>query len=63
MTVKQLREELSKYPDGMGVFFDTESTQFRNGSVEKLSIEEINYKEDPDGPTWATEKNVVIRES
>lgn len=41
MTVKQLKEELSKYPDDMPVFVGERLTEFDFGQINEVSWTEI----------------------
>lgn len=63
MTVKQLREELSKYPDYMYVFMAERKTEFDYGLINSVSTKRINFKEDPsDEESLATEDVVILDE-
>jgi hypothetical protein len=48
MTVKQLKEKLSKYPDNMEVFVAERKTEFAYGLVNSVRKEEILFTENPD---------------
>jgi hypothetical protein len=48
MTVKQLREILSQYPDNMDVFIAERKTEFSYGLVNSVRMEEILFIENPD---------------
>jgi len=64
MTVKEVIQELQKYPENMNVFmdFDERVSDFTFGSVERIETREIAFKEDPKGPALAFEENVVLSE-
>jgi hypothetical protein len=62
MTVKDLKNELSKYPDSMQVFIAERKTDFTYGLVNTVSSKEIAFKEDPDGEALATDTVVIIDE-
>lgn len=46
MTVKQLREELEKYPDNMDVFMAERKTAFAYGLLNSVRSDEITFSED-----------------
>jgi len=48
MTVKQLREKLSQYPDNMDVFVAERKTEFSYGLVNSVRMDEITFAENPD---------------
>lgn len=62
MTVKQLREELSKYPDNMDVFMAERKTEFTYGLVNSARMDRISFSEEPDSKPLATEEVVVLDE-
>jgi 7-cyano-7-deazaguanine synthase in queuosine biosynthesis len=69
MTVRQLKEELSKYPDNMNVFMAERQTEFKYGLLNGVYNKEIILIEDPnaaeeddeDSPR-AYEKVVILDE-
>ena len=63
MTVKELKEELSKYPDNMDVFMAERTTDFAYGLVDEVSSKEISFMEEPDGKILSTDTVVIISES
>ena len=62
MTVKKLKEQLSKYPDSMGVFLAPRRTQFTYGLLNGVTSKEIAFKEEPKGKTLATDTVVILDE-
>lgn len=62
MTVKQVREELSKYPDSMDVFLTERVTDFTYGLANSVCSKEIDFMEEPGAPVLAKDKVVVISE-
>lgn len=63
MTVKQLKDALSKYPDDMEVFVAERKTEFAYGLVNSVRSDEINFLEDPyDEEVLATDTVVIIDE-
>ena len=62
MTVKEVKEALSKYPDTMDVFMDERYTDFKFGLVNSVRLRDIDFCEDPGGPTLATEPAIVLSE-
>jgi len=60
MTVKQLKEELSKYPDDMDVFLDERQTEFQFGLLNGVYKKEISFKEDPEDEEGLASDTVVI---
>lgn len=62
MTVKELKSELSKYPDNMDVFMDERYTDFTYGLLNSVCQKEIEFSEDPDSKPWATDTVVILSE-
>ncbi len=62
MTVKELKHELSKYPDNMEVFVAERKTEFSYGLVNSVFSKEINMMEEPDSEPLAKETVVIIDE-
>jgi hypothetical protein len=62
MNVKQLKEELSKYPDTMDVFMDERLTEFKYGLVNGVTSKFINFLEDEDGEVLAQETVLILSE-
>lgn len=62
MTVKELKEKLSQYPDHMEVFMAERITDFTYGLVNSVGVKEINFMEDPDGEVLSRDKVVVLDE-
>jgi len=62
MTVKEIKEALSKYPDTMDVFIDERYTEFKFGLVNSVTCREIDFCENPTGPVLATELSIVLSE-
>lgn len=60
MTVKQLKEELSKYPDNMDVFLSERKTEFRYGLLNSIRSQEINLMEQPDDEEALATDTVII---
>jgi len=62
MTVKQLKEELSKYPDNMDVYVAERKTEFAYGLVNSVYEKVINFMEEPDGEVLSRDNVVVLDE-
>lgn len=71
MTVKELKEKLSKYPDNMEVFVAERLTEFTYGLVNSCYSKEIRFTEDPYGTdedeiengTYSLETVVILDEA
>lgn len=61
MTVKELTNELSKYPDNMDVYLRKQSA-FVDGLVNEVSIEDITFSEEPNREPLSREKVVMIED-
>lgn len=62
MTVKELKDQLSKYPDLMDVFIAERKSEFSFGLVNSVRQQEIPMKEDPDGEVLGTFDVVILDE-
>lgn len=62
MTVKQLIEELKKYPENMDVFVGERLTDFTYGFVNSVESKEINFMEEVGGEPLSKDTVVVICE-
>lgn len=62
MTVKELKQQLEKYPDHMLVFVGERMTDFTYGMVNTVSLKEISFMEEPGDEPLATYTVVVIEE-
>lgn len=62
MTVKQLKEKLSAFPDEMDVFFSEIQTGFNFAPVEMVYQKEMNMLDGEDGKVLATQDVVVLDE-
>lgn len=66
MTVKQLKEELNKYPEHMDVFLAERKTEFAYGLVNSVRKKEITFAQNPDfsedDEVLATDVVVIIDE-
>lgn len=62
MTVKQLKEELLKYPDNMDVFIAERKTEFTYGLLNSVIGKCICFSEDPDGDPMANDDVVILDE-
>jgi hypothetical protein len=60
MTVKELKLELAKYPDHMGVFMAERKTEFAYGLVNSVKSKQINFKESPDDDEVLARDTVVV---
>lgn len=60
MTVKQLKDELSKYPDNMDVYIAERKTEYYYGLLNSIKKEEIQFAEDPDGDVFPGKETVII---
>lgn len=62
MTVKQLKEELAKYPDNMDVFMAERKNEFAYGLVNSVEKKKINFMEDVGGEVLATDNAIILDE-
>jgi hypothetical protein len=62
MTIKQLKDELSKYPDNMDVYLAERKTEFAFGLVNSAYTKEITFSEDEEGEPLAKDTVVVLDE-
>lgn len=62
MNVKQLKEELSKYPDTMEVFVAERKSEFAFGLVNSAYAKEISFHEDFEGKPIAYEAVIILDE-
>lgn len=62
MTIKKLKEIIKDLPDHMDVFIEEGETGFQFAPVNCARVEEINFKEDPDGETLARDKVLILSE-
>lgn len=62
MTVKQLIQKLSSFPENMEVFIAERKTEFSYGLVNSAYVKKINFGEDPDGEVLSTDNVVVLDE-
>lgn len=62
MTVKELKEKLSNFPDNMEVFVAERKTDFAFGLVNSCYQKEINFMEEPDGKPLSKNTVVIIDE-
>lgn len=62
MNVKELINELEKYPDNMDVFIDERATDFTYGLLNSVKVKKVNFKEDPNGQTLATNDCIILSE-
>jgi len=62
MNVKQLKQELEKYPDDMDVFIDERLTDFRYGLLNGVTKKEINFMEEPNSEPLSKDTVVVLGE-
>lgn len=62
MTVKQLKQELDKYPENMDVFVAERKTEFSFGLVNSIYKREINFMEESDGEPLSRDFVIVIDE-
>jgi len=62
MTVKQLREELTKYPDNMDVFLAERKTEFDYGLLNSVRKEKINFMEEPDSKPLSSDVVIILDE-
>lgn len=60
MTVKELKQELSKYPDNMDVFMAERKTDFSFGLLNSIIKREVVFSEDPDYITEVHAKDEVL---
>ena len=62
MTVKELKEKLSQYPDHMYVFMAERKTEFGYGLLNSVRCDEISFMEEPDGDPLATDTVIILDE-
>ena len=60
MTVKELKTELSKYPENMEVFIAERKTDFAFGLLNSVTKKEVTFSEDPDYVTELHAKDDVL---
>lgn len=60
MTVKKLKEQLSKFPDHMDVFVAERKTEFTYGLVNSIYEKEITFGDWADPDFGETKDTVVI---
>jgi hypothetical protein len=60
MTVKELKAELSKYPENMDVFIAERKTDFTFGLLNSVTKREVTFSEDPDYVTELNAKDDVL---
>ena len=60
MTVKELKMELSKYPENMDVFIAERKTDFTFGLLNSVTKREVIFSEDPDYVTELNAKDDVL---
>jgi hypothetical protein len=60
MTVKELKTELSKYPENMDVFIAERKTDFTFGLLNSVTKREVTFSEDPDYVTELNAKDDVL---
>lgn len=63
MNVKQLKEELAKYPDHYEVFLADRKTEFKYGLANSVRSEYIQFMEDPGGDPLAEDTVLIIDEA
>ncbi len=62
MNVKQLKEELSKYPDNMEIFLAERKTEFSFGLLNTVRKDKISFSEDPEEKPLAFDTVVILDE-
>lgn len=62
MTVKELMDRLSAFPDHMSVYVAERKTDFAYGLVNSVTTAEINFTEEPGGEVEARDTVVIIDE-
>lgn len=62
MTVGQLIDELSQYPEDMDVFLAERKSDFDFGLLNSVNQAQLNFKEDSDGETTSTLNCVILDE-
>ncbi len=60
MTVKELKQQLEKYPDNMEVFMAERKTEFTYGLLNTVGSQLIHFKESSDDEKSLAEETVVI---
>lgn len=60
MTVKELRDELNRYPDNMHIVINKTETEFSHVPLEKVTPEKIGFSEEPNGKVLAKDKVLVL---
>lgn len=62
MTVKQLKQKLSEFPENMEVMVYVDNIgMFTHHGIESVSVEKVLFREDPEDPALATEDCVVVK--
>lgn len=62
MTIKELKEKLSQYPDNADVFMAERKTEFSFGLLNSVSEQEINFMEEPNGEVLYVGMAVILDE-
>lgn len=60
MKIKQLKDELSKYPDNMDVYMAERKTEFKYGLLNGVSKLKISFVEDPHDEAAMAMEDVII---
>ena len=60
MTVKELKNELEKYPDNMDIFIAERKTEFSYGLLNSVESKVIGFVESPNDTEPLGEDEVVI---
>lgn len=62
MTVKQLKQKLEAFPENMEVMVYADNiNSFTHHGIESLSVENVSFREDPEGPALVTDDILVIK--
>lgn len=62
MNIKQLKEKIENLPDTMEVFVAERKSEFSYGLVNSACVKKLNFSEDPESKTLATENCFVLDE-
>lgn len=60
MTVKELKQQLDKYPDNMDVFLSERKTEFAFGLLNSIYSEEVMFVDGPTDDDGESPKEIVV---
>jgi hypothetical protein len=62
MTVKQLRQQLEKFPDHMEVYIHRTTDDFGYSPLETVENKKIPFSEEPGGKALSKEEVIILSE-